>query len=123
MNAEERPAEPGDLCTCGRQAVTVHLTERYDEVGDCGQTNVAAVTPCPFCGSTDPHEARCPSYRLRPAEALDEVLFGAIRDHRDCPREPELAPAWILGWLTAQLADNWPEVARTLIARADGGRP
>jgi hypothetical protein len=68
----ERPAEPGELCTCGRPARVVYLTERFGEVGHCGASGPAPVLPCPFCGTVEPHRetwgdsARCPAYRLRP---------------------------------------------------------
>ena len=71
---EQRPAEPGELCTCGRQAVTVIGTEEFGDVGYCGIEGAAfrPVLPCPWCSATDPPEepyggpARCPEYRLRP---------------------------------------------------------
>jgi hypothetical protein len=68
----ERPAQPGELCTCGRPARVVYLTKRFGEVGHCGLSNPAPALPCPFCGATEPHRepwgdsARCPDYRLRP---------------------------------------------------------
>lgn len=73
--SDERPAEPGELCTCGRQAVTVIGTEQFGDVGYCGIPGAAArpALPCPWCGRTDPHTeswgdpGRCPDYQLRPA--------------------------------------------------------
>jgi hypothetical protein len=64
----ERPAAEGELCTCGRDAVRVYVTGRFGEVGHCGIPGAAPITPCPFCGSAEPHPlgARCPKYRLRP---------------------------------------------------------
>jgi hypothetical protein len=70
----ERPAVAGELCTCGRQAVTVFVSEKWGEVGHCGVEGSAArpVLPCPWCGATVPHTAswgdpqKCPEYRLRP---------------------------------------------------------
>lgn len=72
---ETRPAEPGELCTCGRQAVTVIHTQDFGDVGHCGVDGGAftPVLPCPWCGSSGPHKqawgdpARCPDYQLRPA--------------------------------------------------------
>ena len=32
----QRPARPGERCTCGRPAVIVYITERFGEVGYCG---------------------------------------------------------------------------------------
>ena len=68
----QRPAEPGERCTCGRPAVIVYLTERRD-VGYCGRSDGGARTvPCPFCGEETAHRspwgdpAVCPAYRVRP---------------------------------------------------------
>lgn len=33
---QERPARPGERCTCGRPAVVVYLTEDFGEVPYCG---------------------------------------------------------------------------------------
>ena len=66
---DERPAEPGELCTCGRQAVTVFLTEKWGEVGWCGLSDGGrgGPKPCPFCrGTVDHATERCPRYCLRP---------------------------------------------------------
>lgn len=70
----ERAAEPGELCVCGRPAVVVFVSER--EVGYCGVPDGGGRTsPCPFCGSPQPHRqpwsdpATCPKYRVRPEVA------------------------------------------------------
>lgn len=73
MSSEERPAVEGELCTCGRQAVTVIATEEFGDVGHCGIDGAAfrPVLPCPWCGASDPHKQswgdpmRCPDYRVR----------------------------------------------------------
>lgn len=75
----QRPAEPGELCTCGRQAVTVYPTHDYGDVGHCGTEGAAfqPVLPCPWCGATKPHATswgdpvRCPGYTLRPKPEAD----------------------------------------------------
>lgn len=60
-----RPAEPGELCVCGRQAITVIESGRWGPTGDCGIRDGGAKTgPCPFCGGPR-YEVRCPRYRLR----------------------------------------------------------
>jgi hypothetical protein len=59
----------------------------------------------------------------REGKALADMLVSAVCDHRDAPRSPEMAAAWGLAWLAAQLADNYPDTAKMLVARADGGRP
>lgn len=70
--SDERPAVPGELCTCGRQAVTVYaFTDNTGprETGYCGLPDGGDKSgPCPFCGG-DRHElGPCPEYRLRPVE-------------------------------------------------------
>jgi hypothetical protein len=64
----QRPAEPGELCTCGRQATVVYLGRAFGPTGSCGIPDGGdRVGPCPFCGSprhTEPY-GRCPDYRLR----------------------------------------------------------
>lgn len=75
MTGSTRPAKTGDLCTCGRPAVTVIPTTQYGDVGHCGIDGAASrpVLPCPWCGAEGPHleawgdPARCPDYQLRPA--------------------------------------------------------
>jgi hypothetical protein len=64
----ERSAEPGELCTCGRQAIVVYLGSVFGPTGYCGIPDGGdRAGPCPFCG--DPRhqepECRCPDYRLR----------------------------------------------------------
>lgn len=41
--------EPGELCSCGRPALEVYLTELHGRVGWCGLYNVDPLEPC-----TDP---------------------------------------------------------------------
>lgn len=73
MDTEQRRAQPGELCTCGRQAVTVFSNEQFGDVGHCGIEGAAfrPVLPCPWCGTTKAHTqawgdpARCPDYTLR----------------------------------------------------------
>lgn len=61
----ERPAEPGEVCTCGRPAVKVLLGGKFGATGWCGLNDGGDRTgPCPFCGGHR-HEGRCPQYRLR----------------------------------------------------------
>lgn len=63
----ERPAEPGELCTCGRPAVIVFCrVDDGHETGYCGVSNVTPVSPCPFCGADEPHEGKCPDYQTTP---------------------------------------------------------
>jgi hypothetical protein len=64
----ERPAEPGELCTCGRQAIVVYLGSVFGPTGYCGIPDRGDQTgPCPFCGGPRHEEpyGRCPHYRLR----------------------------------------------------------
>ncbi len=73
MDATQREARPGELCTCGRPAVQVFITDHYGEVGYCGLPDGGAKSgSCPFCGG-DRHEGgRCPQYRLMPGSAVEQ---------------------------------------------------
>ncbi|WP_069744763.1 MULTISPECIES: hypothetical protein [unclassified Streptomyces] len=72
--SEQRLAETGELCTCGRPAIAVYSSTEFGDVGHCGVEGSAQypVLPCPWCGSTVAHKTswgdpdRCPHYRLRP---------------------------------------------------------
>jgi hypothetical protein len=67
----ERPAAPGERCTCGRQAIVVYLGSTFGPTGFCGIADGGDRTgPCPFCGGPRHKTAwgdpgRCPDYRLR----------------------------------------------------------
>ena len=64
----ERPAEPGERCICGRQAIVVYLGSVFGPTGYCGIPDGGEDTgPCPFCGGSRHREpySRCPAYRLR----------------------------------------------------------
>jgi hypothetical protein len=64
----ERPAEPGELCTCGREAIVVYLGSIFGPTGYCGIPDGGdRAGPCPFCGGPrhQEPEGRCPDYRLR----------------------------------------------------------
>jgi hypothetical protein len=66
--SNQRPAEPGELCTCGRQAIIVYLGSVFGPTGYCGIPDGGDRTgPCPFCGGPrhQEWEGRCPDYRLR----------------------------------------------------------
>jgi hypothetical protein len=68
METSERRAEPGELCTCGRQAIVVYLGGAFGPTGWCGIGDGGDRTgPCPFCGEPrhSELEGRCPQYRLR----------------------------------------------------------
>ena len=73
MDTEQRAAERGELCTCGRQAVIVFVSEQHGEVGYCGIEGAAVrpILPCPWCGSSEPHKeswgdpAKCVDYQVR----------------------------------------------------------
>ncbi|MER6092412.1 hypothetical protein [Streptomyces bluensis] len=74
--SEQRRAQTGELCTCGRQAVVVYTNDEYGSVGYCGIEGSARrpVLPCPWCGTSTPHTTswgdpdRCPDYQLRPSK-------------------------------------------------------
>ena len=61
-----RPAQPGEVCTCGRLAVVVFLTERWGATGWCGVSDGGRKDACTFCDTTAHDGERCPQYRLRP---------------------------------------------------------
>jgi hypothetical protein len=62
----ERPAMPGERCTCGRQAVVVYLGSTFGPIGYCGIADGGDhAGPCPFCGGPRHQSSRCPDYRLR----------------------------------------------------------
>lgn len=65
MSALERPARPGELCTCGRPARVVYLTEKWGPVGWCGLSDGGRKGQCTFCGVRKGHGEleRCPAYR------------------------------------------------------------
>jgi hypothetical protein len=64
--ATERPALPGERCTCGRQAVVVYLGSVFGPTGYCGIADGGdQAGPCPFCGGPRHQSGRCPDYRLR----------------------------------------------------------
>ena len=62
----QRPARPGELCTCGRPAVVVHLTGRWGPTGWCGISDGGASGPCVFCNGPAHDCERCPRYQLSP---------------------------------------------------------
>ncbi len=63
-----RSAEPGELCTCGRQATEVFEGGPFGSTGYCGRPDGGDKSgPCRFCGAPrDSHGGRCPKYTLRP---------------------------------------------------------
>jgi hypothetical protein len=97
-----RPAVPGELCTCGRPAVTVIVGSDLGPVGHCGLNDGGAPVDgvCTFCGDTIDHRhywsaefragrpaassggapqgGRCPLYRLRLADPLPEVHADSV---------------------------------------------
>lgn len=63
----ERPAAPGERCTCGRPAIVVYITDDYGPIGFCGISDGGAKGPCYFCGTTHhPDDPVCPHYKLLP---------------------------------------------------------
>ena len=68
LKRSKRSAEPGELCTCGRQAIVVYLGSVFPPTGYCGIPDGGdRAGPCPFCGGPrhQEWEGRCPDYRLR----------------------------------------------------------
>jgi hypothetical protein len=62
----ERPAELGERCTCGRQAIVVYLGSIFGPTGYCGIPDGGdQAGPCAFCNGPRHPSGRCPDYRLR----------------------------------------------------------
>ncbi len=98
-----RPATAGELCTCGREAITVYEGGRYGDTGHCGRSDggLPKDGTCSFCGDEVDHEhygraeraagrdsaaggdgpqgGRCPAYRLRLADPPPELHPGSVR--------------------------------------------
>lgn len=68
MRSSQRPALPGEVCTCGRAAVTVYEGGPHGDTGYCGRPDGGQTGPCPFCGEARHDVGRCALYRLRPEE-------------------------------------------------------
>ncbi len=64
----QRPARPGDLCTCGRPATVVFLTEQWEPTGWCGISDGGVNQSCVFCDGPAHDGERCPRYQLRAPE-------------------------------------------------------
>ena len=64
----ERPAKPGEYCTCGKAAITVFLGGPFGPTGYCGkpETRREFAAPCPWCGESKMTHAssRCPKYTI-----------------------------------------------------------
>lgn len=60
----ERPAEPGEVCTCGRPAIVIFFGGPFGETGYCGRPDGGQRGRCMFCGGQ--HDGRCPQYKVRP---------------------------------------------------------
>ncbi len=70
MVTSQRPAEPGEVCTCGRRARLVFSCTGRTPVGWCGRSDGGAADgPCPFCNGPRHELGRCPAYELAPAWA------------------------------------------------------
>ncbi len=71
----ERPAERGELCTCGRPAVVVYPGGPLGDTGWCGAQSIR--TDCAWCDQPR-HSGRGPEYRLRPAtDAREQLVWRA----------------------------------------------
>jgi hypothetical protein len=66
---EERPARPGETCTCGRQAVVVYLNAEFGDVPSCGEWHLP-----PLDDRRRPEDIRVERARLALAEYRDTDL-------------------------------------------------
>jgi len=57
----QRPANPGERCTCGRAAIVVFLGGRRGDTGYCGAPSTR--TDCAWCDQPR-HDGRCPQHTL-----------------------------------------------------------
>jgi hypothetical protein len=73
----DRPAEPEELCTCGRQALVVINAGLAGLVGWCGQEDADREGPCPFCGGSR-HQGICPRYQLQ-SDAWARGVEGRVQ--------------------------------------------
>jgi len=75
-----RPAEPGEVCTCGAPAVVVFDYSVLGEpIGSCMSLDPHTRSGrCPFCGIDGPHsnDGICPNYRLRPGWGASSARFA-----------------------------------------------
>jgi hypothetical protein len=63
----EPPAESGERCTPARQALVVHITSHWGEVGSCGRSDGGRSGRYVFCGEPAGHfEERCWRYTVLP---------------------------------------------------------
>lgn len=73
----ERPARPGERCTCGRPAAVVFVTDRVGDLGACliDDAGRGGPWPCIFCVGREHHQRgeRCPAYRLGPEDPRGTV--------------------------------------------------
>jgi hypothetical protein len=84
MSVTDRPARPGELCTCGRPARVVFLHGSL-ATGYCGLPDGGARNgPCPFCGQGR-HEYRCPDYTLTGPTSMRSLRSRAEPQGRGIP--------------------------------------
>lgn len=92
----QRPARPGERCTCGRPAVLVFPGPRLGVPGYYGRPDGGDRSgPCPFCHRPR-HDGRCPHYHLTSDNGGAED--DDLDDESDVSWEPVSdAPAWYEG--------------------------
>jgi len=141
-----RRAEPGELCTCGRQAIEVYTGGRFGDTGGCGLPDGGAPVEgaCTFCGDVIDHAyyaaaeraagrdtaagggegppgGRCPLYRLRLSDPLPKLHPESMRPYDAAIHRRERAEGRLrqelLEVLLAAGADH--EAIYTLLADAD----
>lgn len=98
-----RPAQPGEVCTCGHPAVDVLVGDGRPSIGSCGVERPA--TGCVWeCGNVAAHPVfgPCPLYRLNPEPGspqrviADRIAAATTEPAATTPAEPAPpAYAWV----------------------------
>lgn len=128
----ERPARPGEICTCGRPATLVYITAQFGEVPYCEAPHVAAHNsewPPVLPGSIRPVEEyvvadRDAALRERTARRATwpDGEPASVRDAADDPLravgDALLARIWAFGQRRGE--DAMLAALRVLLAVADG---
>ena len=137
----QRPAQAGELCTCGRLAIAVFEGGRFGDTGYCGRPDGGEHPDgtCVFCGDEVDHDhywaaqaragrdavglgdgqaqsGRCPLYRLRLADPLPVLAPGSVRRYDPAADRLERAPGRLREELNGIVVDALHAAGRELAA-------